>query len=151
MNKKGFVKMFKKEVPNFDETLCHFEFGSYNIVKVKFVLDGKLVCLEIYKDEYYIHLWKQYFIEYFQTKSFDYNGYWRFYTSGENLEQIFVDNNVYKIPLCKFYDNDFYGHSPEFRELLIIRENIDIGLGIKHVPKPTDLDNLNLIEIKPCK
>lgn len=148
MNKTGFLKLFKKEVPNFDETLCHFEFKRYDDVRVKFVLDGKLVCLCMYKCKSEIDLWKQHFIEYFETKSFDYNGYWRFYTCGETREQIFVNNNVYKVPLCKSYGDDFHEHSPEFREMFVIRESINMGLGIKHVPKPTDLENLNLIEIK---
>jgi len=146
MNKTGFLKAFKKAIPNFDETICHFEFKKYDEVKVKFVLDSKLVCLKIYKDQYYIDLWKTHFIEYFDTKKFDYNGYWKFYGSkkvkGRLLEDYFIDNNIYKIPLCKKFGSDFYEHSEDLEKLFKIRENENKDLGIKLIPKPINNENV---------
>lgn len=145
MNKTGFIKAFKKAIPNFDETLCHYEFKKYNEVKIKFVLNGKLVCLKTYKDQYYIDLWKNHFIEYFNTGVFDYNGYWKIYNCRKlkdgSLEDFFIDDNVYKIPLCKEFENDFYEHSKELEALYRIKHK---DLGIKLIPKP--INNKNIIE-----
>lgn len=149
MNKTGFLKAFKKAIPNFNETICHLEFKKYEEVNVKFVLHNKLVCLKMYKDQYWIDLWKNHFIEYFDTKIFDYNAYWKFYNSkrlknGE-LEDYFIDDNIYKISLCKIYGNDFYEHSKELNKLFKIREAKNKNLGVKTIPKP--INDEKIIEL----
>lgn len=146
MGKKEFLKLFKKAIPNYDETICHFEFGKYKQVNIKFVLDNKLVLLKAYRDQYYINLWRNHFIEYFNTKTFDYNGYWKFYSTKKlvdgSLESFFTDNDIYKVPLCKEFGSDFYEHSKELGKLHKIRESKNKNLGIKLIPKPVNNEKI---------
>lgn len=141
-NRTSFEKQFRKQIPNFNELICHFEFKrkSYEPCKIKFVYNNKLYSLEVYKSQYYIDLWKNHFIEFFETGIFDYNGYWIIY--GDNQKP--VETKIYKIPLCSQYGNDCYGHSPELQKIWKTKNGVKIGkqYGLKQIPKPDDLTNV---------
>lgn len=143
-NKRGFEKAFKKAVPNFDETKIWFSHKSkmYEPSLVCFVWQGKLWKRELYKNQYHIDLWANHFVDFLNTGEFDYNGYWKVYKSvqvkGGEWESEWVDDKIYKFPLCKFGDNDCYEHSKEMNEFFKSPEGAKIGRqhGIRLVPKP---------------
>lgn len=138
-NKNGFQTAFKKAVPNFNETICHFEFKSRGSeVIVVIIWKGVLWKLKIHKSQYYIDLWKNHFIDFFKTGEFDYNAYWKIYKGNGK----FIEEAIYKIPLCKKFGNDFYEHSPELDKLFKKKKN---DYGIKTVPKPLTNENVIIL------
>jgi hypothetical protein len=134
MNKNGFETAFKKAVTNFDETRVWFihKSKSYAPSQVCFVWKNKLCKVNMHKAQYDINLWKNHFIEFLETGEFDYNAYWMIYK--EENEPI---GDVLKFPLCKFYDDEFFTHSPEMNCYLEkYREEVDDSVGIMQVQKP---------------
>ena len=121
--KKGFEKAFKKAVPNFNELICHFEHPSrsYEGSKIVFVWQNRLWKFKMYRHDYSINIWKDHFIEFFETGEFDYNAYWKMYDSkqikGCESEQTWVEDIVYKVPMCSEFGNDFYEHSKELNQM----------------------------------
>jgi hypothetical protein len=139
-NKVGFEKAFKKAVTNFDETKIFFSHKSkmYEPSMIEFVLDGKLKKLPMYKTQYNIEIWKNYFIEFLNTGKFDYNAYWKLYENNSiNPEDI---NKIYKFPLCNTRGNEFYEHSNEVSEFLSNYRKKYKNCGIKQVPKPLNIN-----------
>lgn len=146
-NKKGFEKAFRKAIPNFNELIAHFEHKSklYEPSKVVFVWNNKLWKFEMYKSQFEIDIWGKHFVDFFISREFDYNGYWRKYTTNSKGGNQTPFGPIFKIPLCKKHGNDFYEHSPELDKLYKMPEGEGIGgkYGLMLVPKP---DN-NTIEI----
>jgi len=139
-NKSGFEKAFKKAVTNFDETKIFFKHKSkmYEPTKILFVLDGKLKELEIYKRQYFIEIYKNYFIEFIETGKFDYNAYWVLYEDDMIAKEDI--GKIYKFPMCKSKWNDFYEHSEEMSNFLSNYRKKYKNCGIKQVPKPLDIN-----------
>lgn len=71
----SFEKAFLKAVPNFDETIMHFEHlrKMHEGCHIKFVLEGKLKSIDMYYSQHNIDLWAGHFKEFFETGKFDYN------------------------------------------------------------------------------
>lgn len=138
--KKGFEKNFKLAVPNFNELIAHFDHKSkiHQPSKIVFIWKNKLWKFEMYKSQYYIDLWKNHFIEFFNTGEFDCNGYWKKYKERNGNNVKFLDDVIYKIPLCSSYSNDFYEYSPELHKFYKTSEAYGIGnqYGFMLVPKP---------------
>lgn len=130
-----FEKAFRKTIPNFDETIMHFEHGKkmYEGCKIKFVLEGKLVSMDMWYGQYFIDLWAAHFIEFFETGKFDYNQYWIPY--GENKEINEEHLVPRKIPLCSKFGNQFYVHSKECSAFSEEMRKIYPGCGFKHIGK----------------
>lgn len=140
MGNKQFEKAFRKAVFNFNDSICNFIFqkGS-NEVFLKFILNNKLVTFRCYKDQYYIDLWKNHFIDFFETGNFDYNGYWKIY-GGSGKDDVFVDDKIYKIPLCSRFGRDFCEHHESKLKNLYAIKHPD--LGIKLIPKPINGESI---------
>ncbi len=152
-NKVGFEKAFKKAIPNFNELIAHFKHKRkmYEPSKVVFIWKNTLWKFEMFKSQYEIDNWKNHFIEFFKTGEFDYNGYWKKYTTdGRGNNKKFIDDKIYKIPLCKNYGNDFYEHSNSLQEFYSTPEANGIGkqYGFEIVPKPLEDSKEIIIEIK---
>lgn len=133
MGKSGFEKAFKKAVPNFDERLMWFIHKKHETF-ICFVLNNKLSKFRVYREQYKIDLWKQHFIEFFETGLFDYNGYWVFY-GNDKIAPEDIDK-VYKIPLCVDGCDEFYPHSKELGRFLCNYRIKYPTCGIKLVTKP---------------
>lgn len=136
--KTSFEKAFKKEVINFDETKIWFEHKnkSHEGSFICFVLDGKLKKLHLYRDSYYIDIWKNYFIEFLNTGDFDYNGYWELYNKSDINPN--DKDKIYKFPLCEDLGKQFYPHSKQMQKFLFnYRQNYP-NCGIKQVSKPLE-------------
>lgn len=137
-NKTRFEKEFKKAIPNFDETKVSFSYKSrgYEPATINIVWAGKLWHMKMYKFQYGIDLWKNHFIDFFNTGEFDYNAYWRIY-GGTDQSIIWIGDETYKASLCKRFGNDFSEHSPEFDELCktTINEKRGKQYGVRLVPK----------------
>jgi hypothetical protein len=143
-NKNGFEITFKKQVPNFNELICHFEHkGKYNTYII-FVWQNKLWRLEVGRSQYYIDKWKNHFIDFFNTGEFDYYGYWRKYTTAKNdiYTHIYPEDIIYKVPLSKFAKNDCYEHHPK---LMSIDRTDEEGLDL--ISKPLSDCTIQIITL----
>lgn len=138
-NKKTFEKKFREAVPNFDANKIWFEYKKYE-TNICFNLHGKLRKLKTFKDEKYIEIWKNYFIEFLETGNFDYNGYWKVYKNrGE-----FVDDIVYKFPMRESEYSFFDIHTPEFSKFMSDYRYEHGDSGFAQVPKPTIENKLKI-------
>jgi hypothetical protein len=129
----GFEKAFKKAVTNFDETKIWFVYKNGE-VEVCFVWNGKLNKVPMYKEQYAIDIWKNYFIEFLETGEFDYNSYWILYEDNEIAKEDI--GKIYKFRLHKEDGNDFEIHSDEMSNFLDNYRKKYKACGIKQVPKP---------------
>ena len=150
--KAKFKKEFIKAIPNFKEHLCFFDFHKKNYEggTIQLVWHNTVWRMHVYFSQYYIDLWKDQFIEFFETGEFDYNAYWKKYTTvkGDIYKQVFVDDIVYKIPLCKQYKNDFYEHSESMSKAHKRDDWKTVGNkhGLTRIPK-SQIGNDKIIEI----
>lgn len=136
----SFWNAFRKAIPNFDETKCWMEKKDSLIsgCDICFVWDGELNKLHMYCGDYYIDIWKNYFIEFFDTGNFDYNGYYELYESKDiNPEDV---GRMFKFPLCSFYGKKFYDHSKKISSFLREYRKNYPNCRIKRVPKPIKLN-----------
>jgi len=138
-NKAGFEKAFKKAVTNFDETKIFFEHKSkmYLPSKILFIVDGKLNKLSMYKSQFHIEIWKNHFIEFLNTGTFDYNAYWTLYP--DNLISKEDVGKIYKFPLCNENGNKFNVHSKELGNFIDNYRKKYKNCGIKEVCKPLNI------------
>jgi len=134
-SRRSFEKAFKLTIPNFDETIMHFEHKRKMCegCDIKFVLDGKLKSMEIGYYQSDIDLWKNHFIEFFETGKFDYNQYWIPYADKKPIMSEHLIPR--KIPLCSKFGNEFYIHSSELDSYSDEIRKIYPGCGYKHVGK----------------
>lgn len=135
MTQPGFWNRFKKAVPNFDETKCWLEKKAGKLF-INFIKDGSLKRCEVYKYQYYIDLWKQHFIEYFETGDFDFNGYYIVYDK-KDINPVDI-GRVWKFPLISKFGNDCYGHSNESSKFLENYRQDYKNCGMKMIGKPVD-------------
>jgi hypothetical protein len=129
MKKRIFEKAFKTAVTNFDERLIWFTHKGDNTF-VNFVWQDKLQKFRIYRDDYYINIWKQHFIDFINTGEFDYNSYWILYQ----------DHNIAPEDIGKVYkfkmENKFNIYSRIYSHFLFEYRKTYPNCGIKQVTKP---------------
>lgn len=133
--RRSFEKAFLEAVPNFDETIMHFEHKRkmYEGCSIKFVLNGKLKSMDMYYSSHYIDLWKNHFIEFFETGEFDYNQYWVPYGNESKFKPEHLIPR--KIPLCSRFGDDFYPNSPELDMYGKEMRRHYKGCGYRHIGK----------------
>jgi len=133
--RRSFEKAFLTAIPNFDETIMHFEHKRkmYEGCNIKFVLDGKLKTMEVYYSQHYIDLWAGHFKEFFKTGKFDYNQYWIPYNEKNTIKENHLIPR--KIPLCSKFGNDFYANSSESSDYGIEIRRIYPDCGYKYIGK----------------
>ena len=141
----SFWKAFKKAIPNFDETKCHFEKGAklYRGGKIKFTINGELRWIGVSCSRYEIERWKNYFIDFFNTGEFDNYSYWKPYT-GDHKDSLYPEGD--KTWKFKFSDNPkyiksgghYYSHTSEFTEWMGAYRLVNGDCGFVEVGKPED-------------
>lgn len=137
----SFIKAFKEAIPNFDETKIFFEKKSkpYKGLNVLFVQD-KLKKLHLYCSYYYIWLWKDHFIEFLNTGTFDNYCYWKVFVNGNVLEyRKFITESR--------YGTDYNPHSNEVNDYLNwLRDTHGKDSGLEHIPKSEYLKWIEQLE-----
>lgn len=140
----SFWKAFQKAVPNFDETKLWLEKKSRNLF-ICFVDGGKLKRCEVHKADYYIDLWKQHFIEFLDTGSFDWSSYHIVYEKS-NINPADV-GRVWRFPLITRFGSDTYAITDESMQFLDEYRQRYKNCGMKHIGKPANWTGEGMYEV----
>ena len=127
---------FKAAVHNFDPSKIWFEHprGFSKPSKICFVWNGVLAKFTIHKDFDSINVWKNHFISFIETGSFDYHAYWTLYP----------DTNIaandcgkkYMFPMKSEVHDHFNPHSPELDKFMLNYRLEYPKANIKLITKP---------------
>lgn len=153
MGHEGFIKAFKSAIINFNGNMVHFEKSDISgKIKIKVKIGLEFKTLLVYREKFEIELWKNHFLEYFETGEFDMNAYWQPYTSDNSGSRIPFGEKIYKFPVISEFGNDFYESSPQFSGFMnsFRGQHPEVDLGFEQVPKvaPKHLDSLKKLSKK---
>lgn len=127
---------FKAAVHNFDPSKIWFEHprGFSKPSKICFVWNGVLAKFTIHKDAESINVWKNHFISFIESGSFDYNAYWTLYP-----DPCIAANDCgrkYMFPMKSEVHDHFNPHSKELDQFLLNYRLEYPKANIKLITKP---------------
>ena len=137
MGPKAFEKKFTKQCGKlFNETkILFFHDGSKTTVKYPY--KDKLLGVEMYREDYCLDQWVNYFIEYLETGKFDEHAHWKTYSaSSGNFSKYTYTGETQRIPMV--LENKLWSvHSPEFnKHMKTVRSQEGMsGVGFQQQPK----------------
>ncbi len=127
---------FKAAVHNFDPYKIWFEHprGFSKPSKICFVWNGVLAKFTIHKDAESINVWKNHFISFIESGSFDYNAYWTLYP-----DPCIAANDCgrkYMFPMKSEVHDHFNPHSKELDKFMMNYRLEYPKANIKLITKP---------------
>ena len=139
MGPKAFEKKFKKRLNGlFNETKVFF-FHDKDKSKVAYINGNKLRYIDIFRSDYELDYWCNYFLEYLETGVFDDNSYWKVYDHSKGGEQQYLSDTIPVKMKCE--KQIWSAHSPQLNTLMrdVRSEDGKSGVGFERQPKPVSV------------